>query len=118
RLRALRAAIIAARDVLPPALLVLLPAPAQPLPVRPPLLLVQPLGLDVGILGGAVARAQIRQVAVPAGAALHEQRELQRREAALVLRTALVELARRVVGAVADLLPGVEHGAVPRPQLF
>src|SRR5437667_153648 len=118
RLLELLADLLDPLDVLPPALLVVLLGGAQRVLVRPPLLLVQPLGLDVGILGGAVACAEVRQVAVPAGAALPEQRELQRREAALVLRTALVELARRVVGAVADLLPGVEHGAVPRPQLF
>src|SRR5947199_8804995 len=118
RLLELLADLLDALDVLPPALLVALLGGAQRLLVRPPLLLVQALGFDVGVLRPAVARAELRQVAVPGGAALHEQRELEGGEAPLVLGAALVELARRVVGAVADLLPGVEHGAVPGLQLL
>src|SRR5207245_6258896 len=50
--------------------------------------------------------------------ALHEERQLHHREAALVLRASLVELARRLVGAHPALFPGGEHRLVSAAKLL
>src|SRR5947208_537715 len=116
RLLELLADLLDALHILPAVVLVPALRRAQRLLVRPAFFLVQPLRLDVQVLGGPVAPAVLGEISVAADAALHEQRELEGGEAALVLGAPLVELAGRVVGPVPGLVPGVEHGGVSCPQ--
>src|SRR5262249_19110532 len=107
-------------DVLRALLLVTTLGRAERLLEGPALLLVEPLGLDVLVLGLAVLRSQALELAV-AGAvrpALHEEGQLHHGEPALVLRPALVEEAPGVVRPRPALLPRLERRLVAGPELL
>src|SRR5262249_34543924 len=78
--------------------------------------LVLALGLDVGLLGLLVGLPPGGQLAVARDRALHQHGELELRQAALVLRAALVQLAGDVVVALPVLAPAAQALVVAHPH--